>query len=289
MSCQEARALLHPFLDDELDVVRSLEVQRHLEECAVCAREHAAHRTLRGALRDESLYFRSSEDLRERVRASLRGRSETALAAGWMGAAKERAGVAAGRAGAVAGRAASARVFAWMHQGWFPAMAAAALVVVTALVTYRLGPGSSGLSPDDLLGQEVVASHVRSLMAGHLADVPSSDQHTVKPWFNGKLDFSPPVYDFAGRDFPLLGGRLDYLGGQPVAALVYGRRQHVINVFLWPTGRGRSAGSGDFTRQGYHVLHWTTAEYTYWVASDLGLAELREFTGLLQRGDSAAR
>jgi len=125
--------------------------------------------------------------------------------------------------------------------------------------------------------------------------VPSSDQHTVKPWFNGKLDFSPPVYDFAGRGFPLVGGRLDYVGGQSVAALVYGRRQHVINVFLWPAGRGGGSsesggpGGGEFTRQGYHVLHWTTPEFTYWVASDLGLPELRDFAGLVQRGEAATR
>ena len=125
-------------------------------------------------------------------------------------------------------------------------------------------------------------------MAGHLADVPSSDQHTVKPWFNGKLDFSPPVYDFAGGGFPLIGGRLEYVSGRPVAALAYSRRQHVINVFLWPAEQGRTAGPREATRQGYHLLHWATPAYTYWVASDLGLSELGEFVTLLQRGDAAA-
>jgi anti-sigma factor RsiW len=109
----------------------------------------------------------------------------------------------------------------------------------------------------------------------------------VKPWFNGKLDFSPPVHDFSGRGYPLLGGRLDYLNGRPVAALVYGRRQHLINVFLWPAA-GPVGGGAPLVRQGYHLLHWTTPEYAYWVASDLGLSELTDFVGLLQLGDSAA-
>src|SRR6266849_4215997 len=116
----------------------------------------------------------------------------------------------------------------------------------------------------------------------------NSDQHTVKPWFNGKLDFSPPVYDFAGRGFPLIGGRLDYVGGRAVAALVFGRRQHVINVFLWPT-RGSVGGAPRVaTRQGYHMLQWTTPAYAYWVVSDLGLAELHDFAQLLRQGDSTA-
>ena len=140
----------------------------------------------------------------------------------------------------------------------------------------------------DALADQVLGSHVRSLMPGHLIDVQSSDQHTVKPWFNGKLDFSPPVYDFAGRGFPLIGGRLEYVGGRSVAALVYGRRQHLINVFLWPTEAGPTEGRPATTRQGYHLLHWTTPAYSYWVASDLGLPELRDFAALLQRGDSVA-
>lgn len=248
-------AQLDSYLDGELAAPDAGELEAHLRVCPECARLEQRRRTLGAALREHLPRYEAPDTLRARVRAALR---------------KETTPLGAVRRGPLPWRA----------------LSVAASLAVVAVGSWQL---ALRRAQGEALADQVVGSHVRSLMAGHLADVPSSDQHTVKPWFNGKLDFSPPVYDFAGRDFPLLGGRLDYLGGQPVAALVYGRRQHVINVFLWPTGRGRSAGSGDFTRQGYHVLHWTTPEYTYWVASDLGLAELQEFTGLLQRGDSAAR
>ena len=163
-------------------------------------------------------------------------------------------------------------------------LAVAASLAVVAFGGWRLGRQRGG---GETIADEVFTSHVRSLMPGHLTDVQSSDQHTVKPWFNGKLDYSPPVYDFAGRGYPLLGGRLEYVGGRPVGALVYGRRQHLINVLLWPSDRG-AAGAATETRQGYHVLHWATPDYTYWAVSDLGLAELREFEQLLQQADSAA-
>jgi anti-sigma factor RsiW len=136
------------------------------------------------------------------------------------------------------------------------------------------------------LADQVLASHVRALMPGHLTDVASTDQHTVKPWFNGRLDYSPAVSDFVGAGFPLIGGRLDYVGGRQVAALVYGRRQHMIDVFLWPTGSGPRAGAASLTRQGYHLLHWVGPQYTYWVVSDLGAPELRQFADLLRAADS---
>jgi anti-sigma factor RsiW len=137
-----------------------------------------------------------------------------------------------------------------------------------------------GRPQDRTLVGQVISSHIRSLLATHLLDVPSTDQHTVKPWFAGKLEFSPPVQDFAARGFSLIGGRLDYLNDQEVAALVYRRNQHVINLFIWPSGAGRATPVQSFAQDGYHALHWNRGGFSFWAVSDVRPEDLLAFADL---------
>jgi anti-sigma factor RsiW len=137
-------------------------------------------------------------------------------------------------------------------------------------------------SAEELLSQEIVSSHVRSLMADHLTDVPSTDQHTVKPWFNGKVDFSPQVTDLTQQGFTLVGGRLDYVENKPVVALVYLRRKHFINLFTWLSSVDAHDAGKTWTRQGYNLIHWTKSSMTYWAVSDITPTELEEFAHAIQ-------
>ena len=130
------------------------------------------------------------------------------------------------------------------------------------------------------IAQDVISSHVRSLLATHLFDVPSTDQHTVKPWFDGKLKFSPPVHDFAEHGFRLTGGRLDYLNGREVAALVYQRRLHIINLFIWPSESSRNTAATSFSKDGYNVLHWAHEGFEFWAVSDVNAEDMRAFADL---------
>jgi anti-sigma factor RsiW len=252
---RELELQLDAYVDGELAPGDAQELEAHLKECGECARLHDARVALSGAIRQVPAW-RAPDELRKRVHAALH----------------EAAGARMPRI--------DART---LLLGW------RSLALAASLAAVAVGSWQFALhrARGEALADQVLASHVRALMPGHLTDVASSDQHTVKPWFNGKLDFSPPVSDFAGRGFPLIGGRLDYVGVRPVAALVYGRRRHLIDVFVWPATQ-QTTGGPAVTRQGYHLLHWTTPQYAYWVVSDLGATELRDFAELLQRGDSAA-
>jgi anti-sigma factor RsiW len=250
MNCEELAEVLHPFADNELDLVRGLAVERHMEVCPACAAAVKELQALRGALADRALYHRAPAGLRDRVRASLRPASRAR---------------------------ASARPFPWRS------LAIAASLAFVAALAWAMLRGRPLPSADERVAQQVVASHVRSLMLpGRDVDVASSDQHTVKPWFNGRVTYSPPVKKLDGAGFELVGGRLDYLDGQKVAALVYKRRSHVINLFVWPAADHSAQPPRTLTTQGYHVMHWSEGDLTYWVVSDLNEAELQEFVDLIR-------
>ncbi len=252
MSCTEIQNLVHASVDGELDLVRSIEIERHLHECEACARVHQAQQGLKQQFRDAPLRFRSPVGLRRNIQQTLRQTIPAAVPSRtWPG---------------------------WGAWSW---AGAAAVVLLAAVLGIVFGHILREPTSDNLLAQEVIASHVRSLMANHLADVPSTDQHTVKPWFDGKLDFSPPVKDLSSAGFPLTGGRLDYLDNRPVAALVYQRAKHVINLFVWPSMEESSELA--LTHQGYHVIHWAGGGMTYWAVSDVNEKELGDFAALIRR------
>ena len=245
MNCQDSKSQLQAYLDGELDLTRSLEMEKHLRECSACSQALNSLRLLQESLRNESLRFQPTAGLEKRVRSALRRESDS--------------------------RAPTFRA-RWL----IPALTAAALVIVFASYLLTRTPA------DDLVSSEVVSSHVRSLMtSSHLIDVPSEDPHTVKPWFDGKLDFSPPVKDLNAQGFTLIGGRLDYIANRPVAVLIYQRRKHVINLLVWPAANGDIKPAVQ-VRQGYNLIHWTKSGMTYWAVSDLNLAELQQLAEELQ-------
>jgi len=243
---------MHGYLDGELDLNGSLEVERHMQECQSCARAYSNQRALRSAFKDSSLYYPAPAKLRKRIRSSLRQANKAD---------------------------ATTRSLPWR---WLTVGASMACALLIALVIWNAVRGRVTTSGDDLLAQEIVSDHVRSLMVNHLTDVASSDQHTVKPWFDGKLDFAPQVRDFSDQGYPLVGGRLEYLNNRTAAALVYQRQKHFINVLIWPSDDGADSEAKLSTRQGYNLIHWTRGGMTYWAVSDLNSSELQELTRLIQ-------
>jgi len=249
MSCERTELEVAAYLDGELELARALDLERHLEECAACARALDAQRALREAVGAAGLRYLPSPAQTRRLRRTLH----------------EAAGTAA------------VPEPSWRRLQW---IAALLLVAVTSWSLGRFAAPRAGAD----LGEQVLESHLRSLLTGHPVDVQSTDRHTVKPWFTGKLDYAPTVVDLAGDGFPLVGGRLDYLGHHPVAALVYRSDRHVINLFTWPAAEppdrsGLAPTASE--RQGFHTLHWSQAGMTYWAVSDVEEARLRRFAQVL--------
>ena len=240
---------MNGYADGELDLAHHLEIEQHLKTCRACALASENYEAIGSAMKDETFYFRAPDSLRDRLQAGFQPTRiplETP---------------------------AVTRSSVWRLVPVFATLAVAIVLIFAFFQT--------GSSNEELLATEIVSSHVRSMMADHLTDVPSSDQHTVKPWFDGKLDYSPPVIDLAQQGFPLKGGRLDYAAGRPVAALVYQRHQHYINLFVFPT-TGPDSGYKMSERQGYNLIHWSRSGMAFWAVSDVNLNELQEFTRSIQ-------
>jgi anti-sigma factor RsiW len=248
MASDQFAPLLHAYFDNELDLVRSLELEEHLKHCPDCAQELWSYQTLRKTFRSGELYHRAPAGLHERIHAALP--KETKV---------------------VEMPVRRRQVLNWL--------AVAAAIAVACVITWRAIPRPQS----NLLAQEVVSSHIRSLQPGHLLDVQSTDQHTVKPWFDGKIDFAPPVKDFTEEGFPLIGGRLDYVDHRPAAALVYQRQKHFINVYVWPDSQKRGSQVREATLEGYNVVFWERGGMYFCAVSDLNTGELQQLVHLFEQ------
>ena len=247
MECEKVRALLEAYVDNELAEAERSTLSEHIAGCEQCGPEATALERLRDSVRRSVPVYRAPEALRSQIRFALRRESQRASAmlrspAGWL------------------------------------AYAASLLIAVA------LGAGGSLMitsgREQDAIASEVIDSHLRSLLGTHLTDVASSDQHTVKPWFVGRTDVAPPAVDLAGEGFPLVGGRLELIAGHPVPALVYKRRQHVINVFVLPANRVDLGET--LTRRGYSLRHWDEGDLSFWAVTDAAPTELTEFEHLFR-------
>ena len=244
MACDLTQRLVHGYLDGELDAARASEFEKHMQSCSQCAAELEGQEALRSSIRNAHLYEKAPASLRKKVLKKIKG--ETDVMIGWH----------------------------FPRLTW-AAVAACAVFLVLILAGWRQFTGRRN---ETLLAKELVDDHIRSLQPGHLTDVVSSDQHTVKPWFDGKIDFAPPVHDFAAQDFPLVGGRLEVINGHSVAAMVYGRRKHFINVFVWPEKNPASTTAGSI--QGYNWVRWHDGNFEFWAISDTNGSDLNQLRQL---------
>ena len=250
MNHDEAAKLLGPYRDGELDLATCLKLEEHLASCPACQQQLAGEQQVADIIREETPRFTPSPFLKTRIQAALREAHTAAAPVPWW------------------------KQFspAWLASG----LAAAALV----LTVWAVGILQTRGIPQ--LAQDAISDHIRSLQVNHLMDVVSTDQHTVKPWFAGKLDYSPQVVDLGPSSYPLIGGRLDVLDHRNVAAIIYQRRKHYINLFIWPSDT-TPLHEGACEQNGYHVLTWSQSGMNYLAVSELGTKELQDFVDMIQQ------
>ena len=249
MNC--SHDLIEAYLDEELDPGRVASLEEHFSSCGSCSEAYSRFREQKENIRSLAPYYTAPPQLQQAVLKALRQAAADDIRP-----------------------ARGSPPWRWL--------AIAATVLLAVSVSWNMRPTHHPIPEADPLPENIVSDHIRSLIGTHLLDVPSSDQHTVKPWFNGKLDFSPEVKDFASQGFPLIGGRLEYLMDRPVAALVYKRRQHIINVFTWPAASPAKT-ERPFARNGYVALHWNHGSMTFWAVSDISSVELSQFENLYEK------
>jgi mycothiol system anti-sigma-R factor len=265
MNCEEATKLMDGYLDGELDPITSQTIEQHLRDCPNCDQAYKTHGSLIRVIGNAAPYYKAPAELRERIQSSLRKEIvERPMRNGGQNT----------RSLFQRKRSEPRAILLGTSWNW---LALAAAILLAAIIGWNLLPQLQRPGTDQLLATQLIASHVRSLMANHLTDVASSDQHTVKPWLDAKLDFAPPVVDLASEGFPLIGGRLDYLDNRPVAALVYQRRKHFINVFVWPGEAAAARPAMAMSHQGYQLLHWADPDFNYWAVSDVSANDLQTF------------
>jgi anti-sigma factor (TIGR02949 family) len=258
VSCELTRSVLHGYLDGELDAARAAEFECHLLSCPQCVAELEAQETLRSAIQGAGLRERAPEKLRRNLQAAIGG----ATASGTE----------------PARTVTPIRPRSSVRPTWWLTLAAAAVLVI--VLGTRFLPNLTQSHRGDEMTAAIVDAHLRSLQPGHLEDVISTDQHTVKPWFDGRIDFAPPVHDFVSDGFPLQGGRLDVVRGKTVAVLVYGRRKHIINVFIWPTAE-RDTTPQQGSQLGYNWIDWRKGGMELVAISDVSAPDLTELQKLI--------
>ena len=271
MNCEEIADLMDGYLDGELDALTSQKIEQHLRDCNKCEEGFEADTALAHAITQSAPYYKATAELRQRIQSSLRDA---------VGVKDKDGSGQPGQPSVPRPQGERRPVVSQVPWNW---LALAAAIILGALITAVFLPRMGAPNADQFLATQLIASHVRSLMANHLTDIPSSDQHTVKPWLDAKLDFAAPVPDLSSQGFPLIGGRLDYLDNRSVAALVYQKRKHFINLFIWPTTPKDNTAQTMVEREGYHLVHWSDGDFTYWAVSDVNINDLQSFKQLFEQ------